>query len=717
MTAVDSLVTLAPTTSGRVVVLHVVESWGAGVRAAVIRYATATPEYEHHVLRGTGRSEFASDGEHVFASVLDLPSGAAAARAIARAARELRPSIVHAHSSYAGLFVRMTLRSTPAQRIVYSPHCFAFERRDLARAVRAAVRGIELVLAGNTDTIAAVSRAELAAASRLGARAVYVPNVPSVGSPAAVTSTEGVVAVGRIGAQKGPGFFRDVVELLRARQPAATATWVGDGDDTDARAELERSGIRVTGWLSSGAAQFTVAGAAAYVHTAEWEGFPIAILEAVELGVPVVAREVPTLAGAIATPGLKTAAQVAAAVEELLAGGPVARERNLSAWRELLAENSADGQASALRSLYGRRLTVNGKWLGSRQSGMQRYAGEVARRILTLSPEARVIAPANAVLPDWLPESRVTRSRLSGVPFEQLELPWRARGTTLLNLAGAAPLVKREQLVVMHDATPARFPKTFSRRFVAWYSVMNRVLARRARHLATVSEFSRRELAEVLGVDRFTVAPNGHEHLLAAAPAVAVPAAAAAIQSGVSAASAGASGRNSRLDEAGRGGYVLCVGNLTPNKNLVPVVTALAAAGIRVVVVGAGGASNVYAQQAGLDIAGVELAGRVTDDELAELLRGATALVFPSLYEGFGLPIVEAQALGCPVIASDRASIPEVAGDGALYFDALDPSQAVALVQSLDAGTREALKQRGYANVARFTWDATAMALLAVVSR
>ncbi|CAN5346692.1 hypothetical protein BH09ACT5_BH09ACT5_20360 [soil metagenome] len=88
-----------PHSAGRVVVLHVVESWGAGVRAATIRFATATPEVEHHLLRGTGRSEFASDGEHVFASIRDLPSGALAARAaIRRAARELRPDAVHAHS-------------------------------------------------------------------------------------------------------------------------------------------------------------------------------------------------------------------------------------------------------------------------------------------------------------------------------------------------------------------------------------------------------------------------------------------------------------------------------------------------------------------------------------------------------------------------------------------------------------------------------------------
>ncbi|CAN5346637.1 hypothetical protein BH09ACT5_BH09ACT5_20350 [soil metagenome] len=585
--------------------------------------------------------------------------------------------------------MRTALRSTPSRRIVYSPHCFAFERRDLPPLVRLAARGVELLLAGNTDTIAACSRAELATASRLGARSVLVPNVPSVGSPAAATSTEGVVAVGRISAQKDPAFFSAVVERLRARRPALTATWVGGGDEPDASADLERGGIRVTGWVPTAAVHFTVAGAAAYVHTAAWEGFPIAILEAVELGVPVVAREVPTLRGAIATPGLTTPAAVAAAVDALLAGGAAAREQNLADWRALLAENTAEHQAAALRGLYlapRAPLLINGKWLGSRQSGMQRYAGEVARRILDQRPGARVVVPANGVLPEWLPADRVVRSRLSGVPFEQIELPWRARGATLLNLAGAAPLVKRDQLVVMHDAAPARFPQTFSRRFVAWYSVMNRVLSRRARHLATVSEFSRGELADVLGVDRFAVAGNGHEHLV---------------------------GLGS--EPLRREPYVLCVGNLTPNKNLVPVVAELAAAGIRVVVVGAGGASSVYARQAGLDIPGVELAGRVDDDELAALLRGATALVFPSLYEGFGLPIVEAQALGCPVIASTSASIPEVAGDGALYFDATRPAEAVALVRSLDDDTRSALVERGRENVARFTWGATAGALLAQV--
>jgi glycosyltransferase involved in cell wall biosynthesis len=343
---------------------------------------------------------------------------------------------------------------------------------------------------------------------------------------------------------------------------------------------------------------------------------------------------------------------------------------------------------------------LNGKWLAAQPSGMQRYAGEVARRVLDLDPAARVVVPRDAMLPDWLPAGRTVRSRMRGIAFEQLSLPWLARGAMLLNLAGPAPIVKRDQLVVMHDVTPARFPRTFSRRFVLWYSVMYRLLARRARHLATVSEFSRGELADVLGVDpaRFALAPNGHEHAYAAR------ADAADITLG------GALAAHAADD------YVLCVGNLTPSKNLAPVTRALAAAGIPVVVVGATGSRRVFAHESPLAAPGIHLAGRLTDGELALLLRNARALVFPSLYEGFGLPLVEAQALDCPVIASDRASIPEVAGEGAMYFDPMRPQDAVDRVLQLDDVERRRLVESGRINVTRFSWDRTASILLGLAT-
>jgi glycosyltransferase involved in cell wall biosynthesis len=225
---------------------------------------------------------------------------------------------------------------------------------------------------------------------------------------------------------------------------------------------------------------------------------------------------------------------------------------------------------------------------------------------------------------------------------------------------------------------------------------MYRVLSRRARHLATVSEFSRRELAEVLDVDpaRFALAPNGHEHAYA------------------SRASSDEVTLEGELAIRTGQDYVLCVGNLTPSKNLAPVTRALAAAGISVVVVGAAGSRRVFTQESPLDAPGIHLAGRLTDGELALLLKNARALVFPSLYEGFGLPLVEAQALGCPVIASDRASIPEVAGEGAVYFDPMRPEDAVRRVRELDAGERERLVANGRRNIARFSWDRTAEVLL-----
>ncbi|HWM34290.1 MAG TPA: glycosyltransferase [Pseudolysinimonas sp.] len=690
-------------------VLHVAESWGAGVRGAVLQFVAATPELEHHLLRGVDRAEFSAEDEHGFASIAVLPSGALAARrAIRRRVAAVQPDVVHAHSSYAGLFVRAALRRRPDRRIVYSPHCFAFERRDLPLPTRLAVRAAERLLARNTDAVAACSPGEARTASRMRARrVVYVPNVAAVPALAMLEHRDPnrVVAVGRIGAQKDPDFFRATVLTLRRNGHAdLDARWIGDGEDRTARLRLERAGIAVSGWLSSFDAHKALGQAGVYLHTARWEGFPLSILEAIELGVPVIAREVPTLAGAIATPGITTPAQMAEAAEELLAGGETARHANLAAWQRRLAANTPERQARALEAAYRpadrRPVAINGKWLSAPQSGMQRYAGEVARRVLDLDPAARVVAPRDAVLPDWLPAGRVVRSRMRGIAFEQLALPWLTRHEMLLNLAGPAPILKREQLVVMHDVTPARFPRTFSRRFVLWYSVLYRVLARRARHLATVSEFSRGELADVLHIDpaRFALAPNGHEHAFDAR------------------AEARDITLHGELAQHATADYVLCVGNLTPSKNLAPVTRALAAAGIPVVVVGANPGSRVFASETTLAAPGIHLAGRLSDAELALLLRNARALVFPSLYEGFGLPLVEAQALECPVIASDRASIPEVAGDGAVYFDPTRPQDAVERVRALDAEERRRLVASGRRNVARFSWDRTALILLGLAT-
>jgi alpha-1,3-rhamnosyl/mannosyltransferase len=102
--------------------------------------------------------------------------------------------------------------------------------------------------------------------------------------------------------------------------------------------------------------------------------------------------------------------------------------------------------------------------------------------------------------------------------------------------------------------------------------------------------------------------------------------------------------------------------------------------------------------------------GHVPDPDLPAVYTGASALVYPSLYEGFGLPILEAMACGCPVICSKVASMPEAAGDAALYIDPRDTDSLVHAIDTLvpDPGARQALKAAGLARAGQFTWEKTA---------
>jgi glycosyltransferase involved in cell wall biosynthesis len=104
----------------------------------------------------------------------------------------------------------------------------------------------------------------------------------------------------------------------------------------------------------------------------------------------------------------------------------------------------------------------------------------------------------------------------------------------------------------------------------------------------------------------------------------------------------------------------------------------------------------------------------VTEDELSVLYRNALALVYPSKYEGFGLPVLEAMAEECPVVCSEAASLPEVGGDAALYFDPTSLESLESALTQLLSSDRHEMVQRGIRNVARFSWDRSTKALVEV---
>ena len=254
-------------------------------------------------------------------------------------------------------------------------------------------------------------------------------------------------------------------------------------------------------------------------------------------------------------------------------------------------------------------------------------------------------------------------------------LPRAARGTDLLHcttfrgpLRASVPFT-----VTLHDLALVRHPELFPR----WHRWSGRAgighVARAADRVFAVSEFTKREAVELLGVAEEKVTVIGNAVDPAFSPS------------------------NSLL----LGDYVLAVATLEPRKNLRRVPEAAARAGVELRVVGARGWGGVKTPG---------WVGEVSDEELAALYRGARALVFPSLYEGFGIPVLEAMACGVPVVTSRGGATEEVAGGAAVLVDPLDVDSIAAGIAEADA-RRDELRALGLARSQAFSWPAVADAV------
>lgn len=346
-----------------------------------------------------------------------------------------------------------------------------------------------------------------------------------------------------------------------------------------------------------------------------------------------------------------------------------------------------------------RDLAINGRFLTQGLTGVQRFAAEVTQAIARAGVPFRLLAPRGA--PDRLGDIAVEHiGNRSGQSWEQLDLPRAAGAATLLNLGNTAPMqCGGPRVVVIHDAGVFDTPESYSLAFRSWYRTLHLALPRLGARIVTVSEFSRGRLAARLRLDpaRIEVMPEGGEHVLRLPPDTGVLA-----KHGLA-----------------PGGYALAVGTRAAHKNLGALREAaamLASRGMALAVAGAvqGG---VFSGAADAEGRGVKLLGRVSDAELRALYENALCLVFPSRYEGFGIPPLEAMWCGCPVLAARAGAVPEVCGEAALWFDAEGPlTPAAALARLLDEpGLADGLRAAGLARAQLFSWDAAARRLLELV--
>ncbi len=331
------------------------------------------------------------------------------------------------------------------------------------------------------------------------------------------------------------------------------------------------------------------------------------------------------------------------------------------------------------------RIAINTRVLSSPVTGVQRYTAEL-------------LARWNGCADSLAPESPL--HGITGHAWEQVVLPRRLQGRLLFSPSNTGPLAVENQVVTMHDMAVFDCVNTFSPQFEAWYKILLPQLARRARRIIAVSEFVKSRILAHTQVDplKISVIHNGVSPRFSLASASKLDATVAAL----------------KLPSHK---YILAVGSADPRKNLARLFRAWARVQNRLsrdlwlVVVGAGGNPRVFRGTPFEFLpARVFLLGHVEDQLLPPLYAGALAMAYVSIYEGFGLPPLEAMASGTAVLAGNRSSLPEVVDDAGLLIDPFDVEAIeegiVRIVEDLEL--RSDLRQRGMARAQQFSWDETA---------
>ncbi|GAB2700884.1 glycosyltransferase family 1 protein [Mucilaginibacter koreensis] len=346
-----------------------------------------------------------------------------------------------------------------------------------------------------------------------------------------------------------------------------------------------------------------------------------------------------------------------------------------------------------------KNVFLNGRFLTRSLTGVQRTAYELVTALDELIDTGEIdlqqysfflIYSGEIINPIQLKHIKLLKKGFfTGNLWEQFELPLYTFGSLLLSMGTISTLFKTKQMVIVHDASFNVNPGYFSSGFRLWYNFAIPLLAKISRHMITVSNFSKKELIEHCGfkAENTSVVYNAANHIR-------------------------------RFNEPGSDfiekieqlkPYCLAVSSLGANKNFEGLSRALNQIDFRKYqMVIAGGVIGALKQSSRSKA--INYLGYVSDAELKYLYGNASLFVFPSFYEGFGIPPLEAMLMGCPVAASHTSSIPEVLEDACAYFNPADDSSIAAAIDELinNEGKLAELKNKGLAQAAKYNWHKSA---------
>ena len=342
-------------------------------------------------------------------------------------------------------------------------------------------------------------------------------------------------------------------------------------------------------------------------------------------------------------------------------------------------------------------IYINGRFLTQPMTGVERYAYMICKTLAELGKDFTIICPKSPIMSCYdisnLPivHYGFGKSHL----WEQCVLPFYFIGKknyVVMSFTGLGSILIRNKIMTIHDLSFLENPKWFSKYYYWWYKIMTPLAVRTSKHIITVSEFSKKEILRFypfIKEENISIAYNAADdkffHFQSQDCAPVKP-------------------------------FALTVSSLDPRKNFVRLIEAFKdIKDLSLYIVGSH--NRIFTQNDSMTATTdtIRFLGRVSDEELVRLYNQATCFLFPSLYEGFGLPVIEAMKCGCPVLVSDIPVLREICGEAAIYFNPYhieDIRNTIELFLKENDTLRPTIIAKGYENANRFSWEETAKKII-----